>query len=793
MSYLKDDATAADRHRVGRPGGFILCRDDAERGRLLDLSCRLRSSERNALILFLVAAAVAVPSFGWAAVLPVLPGIVLLWATQRRIERFRRPEVVLLGCLTSVQIGIAVSLAIASGPRIYLLPLMIMPVLLVSAIFPVRVAASFVAFSAVLMLVVALGFDLAVVRELPFALVYPLAIMVCGAGIEMVVAALDTRTRSSATLDPLTGLPNRAALHARVAELEYQASANGRPVALIVGDPDRFKSINDRRGHKVGDAVLREISARIRTALGAGSTGYRLGGEEFVILVADADVGAAAAWAERVRQAVSGRAIEGLQVHMSFGVAASTAGRPFVFSNLFGEADRALYEAKRGGGNRVRLWPLAGPASGGVSVEQLVDEPLAREGQASGHPAAATVNERAGEQPHVDSAQDGAMERAVAGRWERWNAREHAATGNWLVRDDLQRQQLLELNERLRKKAKPAFVVCLAVGGLCAIQYGWALLVPPMIMGTVYVLIEDHIERFHHPEYVLGLGWLGLEASFVIAGLLASGPQVFAAPLLFVLVIGSSAVFPPRGVVVGLVFGALLLVGVALGEYFQLFLRAPGVLLYDIALLCSIGMVGVAMGRSTIEHRDLGIVDPLTGLFNRGALMSRVAELAHGVAGPDACVALIVADIDKFKAINDTYGHATGDAVLREFGHCIRKHLRAFESAYRIGGEEFVVLLETVDQGDAGAVAARLRDAIRQSPLAGVPTTASFGVAASEPGRPFNYEAVFPLADEALYAAKRAGGDRVAAAVDGAAGTRSGSGAPRAAQRRGDEPAVQAA
>jgi diguanylate cyclase (GGDEF)-like protein len=794
MSHLKDDATAVDRHNVGRMGRVFLCRDDAERGRLLDRSRRLRPTERNALILFIAAAAVGAPSFGWAALLPVLPGIALLWVVQRRIERFRRPEVVLLGCVTLLQIGLAVSLAIAHGPRIYLLPLMIMPVLLVSAMFPARAAAAFVALSALLMLVVALGFDLAAVRELPFALVYPLAIMICGAGIEMVVAALDTTTRSTVTLDPLTGLPNRAALRARVAELEHQASANGHPVALIVGDPDRFKSINDRKGHKVGDAVLREIGARIRAALGAGSTGYRLGGEEFVILLADADVAAAAARADRVRQAVSGRAIEGLQVHMSFGVAASAAGRPFVFSDLFGEADRALYEAKRAGGNRVRLWPLAGPANHDVSVEQPLREPLARERQVGAPSAATAVYEQAAQQPSLaDSVSDSTAERAVAGRWERWNAREHAATGNWLVRDDLQRRQLLELNEQLRKKAKPAFLVCLAIGGLCAIQYGWALLVPPMIMGTIYVLIEQHIERFRHPEYALGLGWLGLEASFVLAGLLATGPQVFAAPLLFILVIGSSAVFPPRGVLVGLAFGALLLVGVALGEYFQLFLRAPGVLFYDIALLFSIGALGVAMGRSTIEHRDLGIVDPLTGLFNRGALMSRVAELAHGVAAPDACVALIVADIDKFKAINDTYGHATGDAVLREFGHCLRKHLRAFESAYRIGGEEFVVLLETVDRSDAGTVATRLRDAIRESPLAGVPTTASFGVATSEPGKPFSYEAVFPRADEALYAAKRAGGDRVAVALDGATGIQPEGAAPRAAQRRGDEPAVQAA
>ncbi len=792
MSSLKDDATPADRHGVG---GFLLCRDDSERGRLLDVSRRLRSTERNALLLFIVAAAIGLHSFGWVAVLPVLPGVALFWALQRRIERFRRPEVVLLGCTTLAQIGLAMSLAIAHGPRVYLLPLMIMPVLLASAIFPVRVAAAFVALSALLMLVVALGFDLAAIRELPFALVYPFAIMICGAGIEMVVAALDTSTRTTATFDSLTGLPNRLALRARAAELEHQASVNGRPVALIVGDPDRFKSINDRRGHKVGDAVLREIGARIGAALGTGSTGYRLGGEEFVIVLADADVAAGAAWAERVRQAISGRAIEGLQVLMSFGVAASTAGKPFVFSELFGEADRALYEAKRAGGSRVRLWPLAGAASHDAGVDQLAGEPAPVEPEHQfmlRSPTGAVGEEPAEPSSLAGPAGHGATEGEVASRWARWNAREHAATGNWLIRDDLQRRQLLELNEQLRKKAKAAFVVCLAVGGLCAIQYGWPLLVPPMIMGTVYVLIEDHIERFRRPEYALGLGWLALEASFVVAGLLASAPQVFAAPLLFILVIGSSAVFPPRGVVVGLAFAALLLVGAALGEYFQLFLRAPGVLFFDLALLFSIGMVGVAMGRSTIEHRDLGIVDQLTGLFNRGALMSRVAELAHGV-GSHACVALIVVDIDKFKAINDSYGHATGDAVLREFGDRVRKHLRAFESAYRIGGEEFVVLLETVDGTDAMAVAGRVRDAIRECPLAGVPTTASFGVAASEPGKPFSYEAVFARADGAMYDAKRAGGDCVVVAVDVATGAQLDGGAPLPAQSRRDEAAIQAA
>ena len=137
-------------------------------------------------------------------------------------------------------------------------------------------------------------------------------------------------------------------------------------------------------------------------------------------------------------------------------------------------------------------------------------------------------------------------------RWEHWNAEEHAATGNWLVRDEVQRRQLLELNRALREKAKAAFLIGFALGGLSAIQYGWQILVPPTIMG-------DDLCPHRAPHRALPpsrirprTGWIG--APDLVRRLRAcsrtrrcSSPF----PLLLVLVIGSSAVFPPRGVVVG--------------------------------------------------------------------------------------------------------------------------------------------------------------------------------------------------------------------------------------------------
>ena len=148
-------------------------------------------------MLFVLAAAIGAATFGPLAALPVLPGLALFWVQQARLDRYRRPELALLSCLAVLQLGLGASLALAHGPRVYLLPMMIMPVLLASVVFPVRIAALVVIFSTQMMLVVALVFDLAAVREQPFALFYPLAMMIAGAGIAMVVAGLDAVPRAA--------------------------------------------------------------------------------------------------------------------------------------------------------------------------------------------------------------------------------------------------------------------------------------------------------------------------------------------------------------------------------------------------------------------------------------------------------------------------------------------------------------------------------------------------------------------------------------------------------------------
>ena len=165
-----------------------------------------------------------------------------------------------------------------------------------------------------------------------------------------------------------------------------------------------------------------------------------------------------------------------------------------------------------------------------------------------------------------------------------------------------------------------------------------------------------------------------------------------------------------------------------------------------------------------VEQRRLALTDPLTQLPNREALngqLSREEERYRRYGRP---LSLAVCDIDRFKAVNDRYGHATGDAVLREVAACLRESLRETDFVARFGGEEFVILLpETAPEQAAGAldtvrmaVAARRVECRGAAPLN---VTVSFGVACFGEGD--DAERVFIRADAALYQAKGAGRDRV--------------------------------
>jgi diguanylate cyclase (GGDEF)-like protein len=167
--------------------------------------------------------------------------------------------------------------------------------------------------------------------------------------------------------------------------------------------------------------------------------------------------------------------------------------------------------------------------------------------------------------------------------------------------------------------------------------------------------------------------------------------------------------------------------------------------------------------KNEIARREAA-TDPLTGLANRRRFMEQLTIEASRRSRSGRPVAVIVADLDDFKQINDRHGHETGDDVLRAFAGLLRGTVRDIDVAARLGGEEFAVLLPETEGAGAAAVAARLREHLEALNLAtgeGGPlrVTASFGVASSPP-----FERVDELpaaADAALYRAKHAGKNRV--------------------------------
>ncbi|MBA5689928.1 GGDEF domain-containing protein [Rugamonas apoptosis] len=173
-------------------------------------------------------------------------------------------------------------------------------------------------------------------------------------------------------------------------------------------------------------------------------------------------------------------------------------------------------------------------------------------------------------------------------------------------------------------------------------------------------------------------------------------------------------------------------------------------------------MLSCTVKQAEQRLKSLAATDALTGLLNRRRMTESIEkEYAHTrrVFRP---LALIICDIDRFKSINDRYGHDGGDRVLREVGKLFRS-LRDYDSVARWGGEEFIVLLPDADLGIAMNVAERLRTGVAESVIAindtPVPVTMTFGVAQIHPGE--TWQSALARADQALYRGKEGGRNRV--------------------------------
>jgi len=172
-----------------------------------------------------------------------------------------------------------------------------------------------------------------------------------------------------------------------------------------------------------------------------------------------------------------------------------------------------------------------------------------------------------------------------------------------------------------------------------------------------------------------------------------------------------------------------------------------------------------ALLRAQDDLRVLATRDGLTGLFNRRAILDMLDRELVRAKREGSSLGVVLADVDHFKKVNDTYGHSAGDAVLQQVAQRMRTTVRAYDSVGRYGGEELLLVLPQCEEDEAALTAERTREAIAATPCTAgeveLPVHVSLGVAASRTLGTFDAKALIHAADAALYRAKRGGRNRL--------------------------------
>ena len=334
---------------------------------------------------------------------------------------------------------------------------------------------------------------------------------------------------------------------------------------------------------------------------------------------------------------------------------------------------------------------------------------------------------------------------------------------------------------RLTRVRRQTFVV-LALALLASGPWiGFWFLIPLGLSLAAFAYADRRMCHSAHPFGWAAAGWAISPLMIAVSVALTGGPESSALAWFALPAVTLGVRFERRGVLIGMAYIVALLIVVSVGIDPASVLDRPDRLISALAIVMAVAILYAAVTESDREHRHGAVVDPLTGLLNRAALAQRFNELEEQAAQSDLplSVGFVVGDLDHFKAVNDEHGHVMGDSVLKDVAYAMRKSLRAFDLVYRIGGEEFVVLLPGADAEMALEIAERLREAVARASdgTGAVPVTMSLGVAiARAPG--LDFERLFKASDAALYEAKRAGRDRVVLAPGVPGATQGGFGRP---------------
>lgn len=627
--------------------------DAAERERMYDVMGRMRPPFSIALGVLAVPAALAGPVYGWACMLPLVAAVLAYVSTDVRLRSLRHPERWVIGTWAFAELMILLTIALADGPRAFLLAVPIVPMVGITMIVGRRVALACAAALAVALCVVA-GLTMAdEVAALPPILIAPVVLIFASTFASF--GALDGGfvSRRTTVVDPLTGLLNRVALQTHATELAAQARMAGERVALIVVELDGFDAIRDDHGPDVADAVLAEAARRLRSEPESGTV-CRFGGATFVTLCPGVTRVSAVAIAERLRTAVRATPVDDVLISASVGIAVYR-GEAFDFAELYARGAAAAATARAHGGDTVCLAPDDGLAA--VPEGEL--------------PAAALV--------HADAM---------------WHRRVCAATdGSLLVPDAIARAHAVDALARTQRYVRAAAASLGAGLAINAVWLGWLILLPGIVGAIAWELIGRLAPNSRRPEH---LAFAGLALIIVTCGAsaaLASGTAgLYLLPAVAVACLGACSGFPRAGAALLAAIGVATAAtaGIAIGA-----LTVPAgsvALALAITFVIGFAIMGETMGRTAREHRVASITDASTGMLNHAAFDARIPALEQRAV--DRTISLILLDLGA-----DV--HADAAALLRDA-------VPSFTPAYRLGGGEVAVLIDGLDEAQHARTAERL-------------------------------------------------------------------------------------
>src|SRR3990172_6822100 len=326
-----------------------------------------------------------------------------------------------------------------------------------------------------------------------------------------------------------------------------------------------------------------------------------------------------------------------------------------------------------------------------------------------------------------------------------------------------------EREERLKKHYEVAKLLMstLDLKGLLENMLKIVMDVTDSHMGIVYLYeeVEEKISPIVHygtqselPHLKMGEGYPGRAASEKATFILKPPREAERQ-----MELGYTKVAPAEVAYIPLVHQNKLLGVLVLGSVKEF--RKEERLLFDFLA----NQISIALDNAIMHHKiqELSITDPLTGLYNRRYLNITLSEEWSRSSRHHEPLSLILADVDNFKSINDTYGHDKGDEVLRGLGEIFWKNVRKEDLAARYGGGEFVLVLPDTESADALALAERIRKASesRAYEWMGKGATISIGIATFPDVQVVSYEELLQASDQAMYQAKVTGKNRVVVAT----------------------------